>query len=171
MACSAGSMVHGIFSNGISPFHSCSPVQPGTGSQPLERGRTGTLARTRLPMRPVGVGGDEVVIHQAPVARRRRKARRPSARRSIGSVQSNDVSGSANCIERSTSAGARAGSPAMTGPCMVSTTSMVDIVSAAHRNGFRAVLDRLPAALKLVFSTRRRRSARYRDRGCRQRRG
>ena len=42
----------GISSNAIMPFHSCSPVQPGTGSQPFARGRCGTFARTRLPMWP-----------------------------------------------------------------------------------------------------------------------
>ena len=39
-------------SNGTMPSHSCSPVQPGTGNQPLERGRFGTNARTRWPILP-----------------------------------------------------------------------------------------------------------------------
>src|SRR6478752_5306638 len=106
----SGAIACGMSSNGTMPFHSCSPVQPGTGSQPLERGRAGTNARTRWPILPEVSPATTLWSISA-------KPRVPSyscsidLARSIGSMQSNDLSGTANWTDFSASAVPFAGDP------------------------------------------------------------
>ena len=116
--------MRGMRSNGTLPCHSCAPVQPGTGSQPLILGRTGTMARTRWPMRPV-VSAATTLWSIRPQPRAASKKLSTPFAFSIGRRQASDRSVSAYCTERRLSAAPVAASPAITGPWCVETTSTV----------------------------------------------
>ena len=114
----------GSSSKGMSPCHSCSPVQPGTGSQPFDARADGNTAAAEVTVVALNVRENEVVAGVNPAALRFDQLVGVSWARSIfqrmaGHSEADSVAVYFRAIPAPSS-----GEPEIMGPWLVTTTSM-----------------------------------------------